>query len=99
MNRKHFSVYFKLWQQTYRRLKLCEDNRLKGSYGILVDNDEYAVRYRSFRMRLEILELYLKNTTPNWIYATYLTTDEAIARNESYPRKLKEIDEVVEPFD
>lgn len=82
--RKHHSYYFNLYKLAKFRLEKIIKLR-RSDIQILIGNDEYAKMFRSFRMRLEIIESYLQGQTPNWAFASsYLTDDEIERRNKLY---------------
>jgi hypothetical protein len=75
--------YFKLYNKV--KAELDHYVSMRGSrFGIAAAKDEYAIKWRGKRMRLEILEAFLEGRSPNWYLAYYLNNEEMDRRNQSY---------------
>ena len=80
---KKFVKYFKL----YKKVKAESEHYINmrgSSFGVGIEQDEYAVKWQGKQMRLEILEAFLEGRTPNWHFAYYLNNKEIDRRNQSY---------------
>ena len=78
-----FMKCFKLYKKVKADLKLYVIMRGTIS-GINKQKDEYALKWQSKQMRLEILKAFLEGRNPNWHFAYYLSNDEIDIRNQSY---------------
>jgi len=63
MEKKHFSVYFKLWKKVKSKQDYHRSKR-GSSFGIAVDCDEHSVGYQSVQARMHILDCYMNNNIP-----------------------------------
>jgi len=69
----------------YKKIKSDLDSYvlMRGSsFGIGKGEDEYAKKWQSKQMRLEIVEAFLEGRKPNWHFADYLDYEERKRRNQ-----------------
>ncbi len=89
---KKFAKYFKLYKEVKRELEHYVNMR-GSSFGVGIEQDEYAMKWQGKQMRLEILEAFLEGRNPNWYFAYYLNNEERDRRNQNYcaqqPNKTK----------
>lgn len=78
---KKFIKCFKLYKKIKAELDFYVSMR-GSSFGIGVGEDEYAKKWQSKQMRLEIVEAFLEGRKPNWHFADYLDYDEKQRRNQ-----------------
>lgn len=78
-----FIKCFKLYKKVKSDLEHYVNMRCS-SFGVGIEQDEYAVKWQGNQMRLEILEAFLEGRNPNWYFAYYLNNEERDIRNQSY---------------
>jgi hypothetical protein len=78
---KKFTKCFKLYKKIKADLDFYASMR-GSSFGIGVGKDEYAIKWQSKQMRLEIVEAFLEGRKPNWHFADYLDYEEKQRRNQ-----------------
>ena len=78
---KKFKKAIKLYKKIKADLDLYVSMR-GSSFGISIGKDEYAIKWRSKQMRLEIVEAFLEGKKPNWHFADYLDYEEKQRRNQ-----------------
>jgi hypothetical protein len=74
---KKFTKCFKLYKKIKADLDFYASMR-GSSFGIGVGKDEYAIKWQSKQMRLEIVEAFLEGRKPNWHFAHYIDDKHAI---------------------
>lgn len=72
---------FSLYEGLKARSDMYLQNRNKGRRGIGVDDDHNAKEWRKLEFRIHFLTCYLKGEKINWHYASWLSYDEAVIRN------------------
>lgn len=84
---RHYSISrIKRAFNIYKRLSVSQqgfqNRRAQGMYGIAVDNDELAIKWRSYEFRMHVIDQWINGNSINWFYASWLTSDEAEKRND-----------------